>query len=98
MKKRRADLLKKQNSKIVLTDTLESAAMVDLAMKANDIFLKLKKTAGIGLEFEDADEMLRLWSLILVKSSQTLEQISQKIDMQYDEPFTITLAREKLEK
>lgn len=43
MKKRRADLLKKHNSKIVLADTLESEAMVDLAMKANDIFLKLKK-------------------------------------------------------
>ncbi|HED6008603.1 TPA: hypothetical protein R5V60_001543 [Campylobacter coli] len=98
MKKRRADLLKKHNSKIVLTDTLESEAMVDLAMKANDIFLKLKKTAGVGLDFKDADEMLMLWNLVLVKSSQTLEQISQKIDMKYDEPFTITLAREKLEK
>ncbi|ECR2457532.1 TPA: hypothetical protein ACGFFS_001811 [Campylobacter coli] len=98
MKKRRADLLKKQNSKIVLADTLESEAMVDLAMKANDIFLKLKKTAGVGLDFKDADEMLMLWNLVLVKSSQTLEQISQKIDMKYDEPFTITLAREKLEK
>ncbi|EJI1209290.1 hypothetical protein I9451_00055 [Campylobacter jejuni] len=72
--------------------------MVDLAMKANDIFLKLKKTAGVGLDFKDADEMLMLWNLVLVKSSQTLEQISQKIDMKYDEPFTITLAREKLEK
>ncbi|EAH8900179.1 hypothetical protein EWX78_08020 [Campylobacter coli] len=98
MKKRRADLLKKQNSKIVLADTLESAAMIDLAMKANDIFLKLKKTAGVGLEFKDANEMIKLWSLILVKSSQTLEQISQKIDMRYDEPFTITLTRENLEK
>ncbi|HEA8160178.1 TPA: hypothetical protein RXN19_001820 [Campylobacter jejuni] len=98
MKKRRADLLKKHNSKIVLADTLESEAMVDLAMKANDIFLKLKKTAGVGLDFKDADEMLMLWNLVLVKSSQTLEQISHKIDMKYDEPFTITLAREKLEK
>lgn len=98
MKKRRADLLKKQNSKIILADTLESAAMADLAMKANDIFLKLKKTAGVGLDFKDADEMIRLWNLILVKSSQTLEQISQKIDMSYDEPFTVTLARENLEK
>lgn len=52
----------------------------------------------MGLDFKDADEMLMLWNLVLVKSSQTLEQISQKIDMKYDEPFTITLAREKLEK
>ncbi|WP_270985585.1 hypothetical protein [Campylobacter helveticus] len=93
MKKRRIDLLKRKNSKIILVDTLEAEMIADLAFKANDIFLKLKKSAGVTIDYESIDETLKLWNLIMIKTSQSLEKIANKLDMEYIEPSSITILK-----
>ena len=96
MKKRRMDLFNKRNSKIVLADTLQSEALVDLALKANDIFLKLKKSAGVSSDYESVDKTLMLWHQIMIKSSQSLEKIASKLEMPYQEPSSITIMKNQL--
>lgn len=97
MKKRRLDLLKKRNSKIVLVETKESETIIDLANKANDVFLKLKKSAGVTLDYKSVDEMIRLWNFVMIKTSDTLEKISEKVELEYSEPASIALLKEIME-
>lgn len=97
MKKRRIDLLKKKNSKIVLVDTIESEALVDLSIKTNEIFLKLRKSAGVSIDYETVDNTIKIWSEIMIKTSQSLEKIAGKIEIEYTEPASISILRNKME-
>ncbi len=93
MKKRRMDLLKKKNSKIVIANIAETEPLLDLIVKGNDIFAKLKKLAGVSIEFEDVDMILEQWGIIMIKTSDTLSKISQKIEVDYIEPASISLLK-----
>ncbi|ARE80618.1 MULTISPECIES: hypothetical protein [Campylobacter] len=89
--------MRRKNSKIILVDTLEAEMIADLAFKANDIFLKLKKSAGVTIDYDSIDETLKLWNLIMVKTSQSLEKIANKLDMEYVEPSSITILKKSEE-
>lgn len=92
--KKRQDMLKKTNSKIVYLDTQESELMYELLIKTNEVFKDLTKNAGMGkLEFDEALEIREKFKNMMIKTSDVLSFISSKNDKEYAEPFVISKLR-----
>ncbi|KGI55425.1 hypothetical protein LR59_12095 [Campylobacter sp. MIT 97-5078] len=96
MKNRRTQILRKKNSRIIVSRTKESDMILDLAQKTDEIFFKLRNLAGIELEYEQVDTMLEAWEKIMVKTSEALRSISSRLDLEYIEPSLISISKEKI--
>lgn len=96
MKRRRTQMLKKKNAKIVLSQTKETDMLLDLAQKTDTIFLKLRSLAGNELEYEQVDILLKSWENIMIRTSDALKNISAKIDLEYIEPSLISISKQNI--
>ncbi|NDJ27926.1 hypothetical protein DMB95_08920 [Campylobacter sp. MIT 12-8780] len=96
MKNRRTQILRKKNSRIIVSRTKEADMILDLAQKTDEIFFKLRNLAGIELEYEQVDTMLEAWEKIMVKTSEALRSISSRLDLEYIEPSLISISKEKI--
>lgn len=95
MKNRRTEILKKKNSKIIISKTKEADIILDLAQKTDEIFFKLRSLAGIELDYEQVDTMLEAWENLMIRTSDVLKSVSTRLEMEYIEPSSITLCRNK---
>lgn len=92
--KKRVEMLKKRNSKVVYLDTKESELMYELLIKTNDVFKDLLKKAGAGgLDFDEAMAIREKFQSMMIKTSDVLNLISDKTGKEYDEPFVLAKIR-----
>lgn len=88
-------MIKKQNSKIVYLDTKEAEIMYELLVKTNDVFKNLLKKAGAGgIDFDEATAIREKFQNMMLKTSDVLSLISDKIGVEYQEPFMLAKIRD----
>lgn len=96
--KKRVDMLKKENSKVIYIDTKEAELMYELLIKTNDVFKNIIKKAGAGgLDFEEAKSIRDKFQTMMFKTSDVLKVISNKTDVEYNEPFMLAKIRNEIE-
>ena len=97
--KKREDMIKKANSKIVYIDTKETELMFELLIKTNDVFKELRSKAGDEeIDIETANSIISKFQNTILKTSGILELISENIGYKYNEPLHIAKLRSDKEK
>jgi len=96
--KKRVDMLKKSNSKVVYLDTREAELMYELLIKTNDVFKSLRKAGDNEIEFSEADAIIKKFQNMMLKTSDVLSFISEKTGKEYSEPFMLAKIRNDLSK
>jgi|GEM_PF-3014685 len=94
--KKRVDMLKKSNSKIIYLDCKEAELMYELLIKTNDVFKALRKAEVNEIEFSQADEIIKKFQSMMLKTSDVLSFISKKTAKPYSEPFMLAKIRNDL--
>lgn len=93
---RRIQLIKQKDSRVIISRTKETDMILDLAQKADDIFFKLRNSAGLDIDYEQVDLLLNSWANIMVKTSDALSGIAAKIELDYIEPSSISISKAEL--
>lgn len=95
-KNRRIQLIKQKDSRILTSRTKETDMILDLAQKTDDIFFKIRNMAGLDIDYEQVDLMLNAWANIMIKTSEALQGIASRIEMDYIEPSSISISKAEL--
>ncbi|MCL9823389.1 hypothetical protein [Helicobacter colisuis] len=93
---RQAKMLSNPNAKIVICNTIETKAMVDLAIELDKIAVEMKQGIGNRYSLDSGVKILKAIRKVLTHNSNFLEDLSSKMDLTYDEPASINTIKDTL--
>lgn len=89
-------MLKNPNAKIIICNTIETKAMVDLAIELDKLALEIKQGIGSKYALDSSIKILKAIRKVLKHNSNFLDDLSSKIGIAYEEPASINAIKDTI--
>lgn len=94
--RRQAKMLSNPNAKIIICNTIETKAMVDLAIELDKLTLEIKQGIDSKYDLDSSAKILKAIRKVLTHSSNFLDDLSKKVAITYEIPASINTIKETI--
>lgn len=89
-------MLQNANAKIIICNTIETKAMIDLAIELDKLTSEIRQGIGTRYELDSSAKILKAIRKVLLHNSNFLDDLSNKINISYEEPASINAIKETI--
>ena len=90
-------MLQNPNAKIIICKTIETKARVDLAIELDKLASEIRQGIGTRYELDSSAKILKAIRKVLLHNSNFLDDLSNKINISYEEPASINAIKETID-